>query len=555
LSFFHTFKTNISGIETPSLFTFPFYYDPHPITNIAAKELQEYLELQKDIAHNFGIGSWQEGTPQGKMFGVLVVRTTENKLGYLVAFSGELNDALNPNKFVPRIYDLFDVNSTYPDGQLELQAINKQIEDLESDPNFLNAQETIALKAPAVLERIDQEKQKMKQAKKARKAARTKAENTLNQSKFNILLESLAKESVRDKFLLRQFTENANNELEVHNQEIERYARQIEALKRKRKNTSNRLQREIFDNYVFINKKDEKKTLTEIFPAEQGQYPPAGAGDCAAPKLLQHAFKNNLKPIALGEFWWGAAPSKEIRKHKQFYPACIGRCKPILAHMLKDIPLEENPFTKIPAADKKIEIVFEDDEILVIDKPEEFLSVPGKIINDSVQSRMQNQYSEGPFIIHRLDMSTSGILLLAKTRSSHKFIQSQFIKRSIMKRYVAIVDGILEGDQGIIDLPLILDINDRPRQLVCYEHGKSAKTKWQVIERLEDKTRIHLFPITGRTHQLRVHLSHPKGLNTPIIGDDLYGKKADRLYLHAEEISLIHPNTREKVTFITKAKF
>jgi len=195
--------------------------------------------------------------------------------------------------------------------------------------------------------------------------------------------------------------------------------------------------------------------------------------------------------------------------------------------------------------------------MLVIHKPAEFLSVPGIHIQDSVYTRIKHKYPNitGPIIVHRLDMSTSGILLIAKNKKAHKELQRQFITKTVKKRYEALLDGDLKETTGSIDLPLRVDLNDRPRQLVCYEHGKPAHTNWEVLERKAGKTRVHLFPISGRTHQLRVHASHKLGLNMPIVGDDLYGKKANRLHLHAAAIEFTHPTTKEKMIFHKKAEF
>jgi tRNA pseudouridine32 synthase/23S rRNA pseudouridine746 synthase len=264
-----------------------------------------------------------------------------------------------------------------------------------------------------------------------------------------------------------------------------------------------------------------------------------------------------LRPVAMAEFWWGVSPAPEIKKHKQFYSACRGKCEPILHHMLEGMSLEDNPMMMYDGETKKITTVYEDDELLIINKPTEFLSVPGKVIKDSVWMRMKHKYPEatGPLIVHRLDMSTTGLMIIAKTKEAHKEIQSQFINRKIKKRYIALLDGVVEEDEGYINLPLRQDYEDRPRQLVCHEHGKRARTSWNVLERKENTTKIHFHPITGRTHQLRVHAAHHLGLNMPIIGDDLYGKKGDRLHLHAEWIEFDHPKTKERVSFHADADF
>ena len=259
----------------------------------------------------------------------------------------------------------------------------------------------------------------------------------------------------------------------------------------------------------------------------------------------------------MAEFWWGASPKSEIRKHKQFYPSCTGKCEPILGHMLKDIVMDENPLLINAAAHKDFEIIYQDEDVLVVNKPEEMLSVPGINITDSVYSRVKNLFpnADGPLIVHRLDMSTSGILILALNKKAHKFLQAQFIKRTIEKRYEALLDGIVITEEGFIDLPLRGDLEDRPRQMVCYEYGKSARTKYKVVGIEDGKTRIHFWPITGRTHQLRMHASHPLGLNCAIVGDDLYGQKNIRLHLHAAYIKFEHPTTKQIITFSCKPNF
>ena len=554
---FQYFKTVISGIKLPKKFTFPFYYEPHQLSKIAVAELHQYLENQTDFTHNFGINNNLKETAVGKMFGVLVVENHNNEIGYLAAFSGKLTDKSSPEKFVPAIFNTHAKDSFYKIEEEKLNTFSKQITALESDVRFLEVQKTLQHKTSFVENDLQKQRNKMKLAKKDRKIRRTKAKAILNPNEFANFNKKLEQESFNDQFLYKELLEYRESQLIKNQKEAALFTDKISLLKTARKNKSAELQEELFNKYQFLNQQKITKGITEIFPNYAIQKPPAGTGDCAAPKLLQYAFNNNLKPIALAEFWWGISPNTEIRKHKNFYPACQGRCKPVLTHMLEGIEMDENPLLKNVSENKELEIVFEDDAILVINKPAEFLSVPGKEISDSVYTRIKKKYpnATGPLIVHRLDMSTSGILLLSKTKEANKILQSQFIKRTIKKRYVALLDGIINKKEGEINLPLRVDLDDRPRQLVCDEHGKNAKTKWKIITQLDNKTRIHLFPITGRTHQLRVHVSHPLGLNTPIIGDDLYGKKANRLHLHAEFIAFSHPTTHKEMSFTVEADF
>jgi tRNA pseudouridine32 synthase/23S rRNA pseudouridine746 synthase len=356
---------------------------------------------------------------------------------------------------------------------------------------------------------------------------------------------------------MKKLKELWKTKLQLLRDEIAPFEQKIEALTEQRAEKSAYLQQQLFEAYFFLNKEGHQKNLDEIFKDTDEKKPPAGAGECAAPKLLQYAFAKKLTPIALAEFWWGKSPQSEIRQHTNFYGACKAKCAPILAHMLHGIELDPNPLLVNPAEGKDIPIIYEDDVLLVVNKPAEFLSVPGKTISDSIYTRIKKMRPEatGPIIVHRLDMSTSGILVLTKTEEAYHHLQAQFIKRSVKKRYAALLDGKIDAVEGQIELPLRVDLNDRPRQMVCLEHGKKAVTYWKKITTIQEKTLVHFFPVTGRTHQLRVHSAHIDGLNIPIFGDDLYGKKSTRLFLHAEWISIIHPTSNKKIQFEIKNDF
>ncbi len=278
---------------------------------------------------------------------------------------------------------------------------------------------------------------------------------------------------------------------------------------------------------------------------------PQGAGDCAIVKLLQYAFSHGLTPLTMAHFWWGKSPAPQMLKHKYFYEASKNKCEPILTHMLAGIEVDENPLEQNPAEGKELSIVYQDNDMVIINKPAEFLSVPGKTITDSVYSRMRAMFpdSDSPLIVHRLDMSTSGLIVIALTKDAHKALQKQFIERTVEKRYVALLEGTSEANEGVIDFPMRVDLDDRPRQIVCYQYGKPAQTTWQVLERKNGRTKVYYYPKTGRTHQLRVHSAHIKGMNMPIVGDDLYGQKGDRLCLHAQYLAFNHPTTNERVVF------
>jgi len=556
LNYFQNFKAAVSKIALPEKFTFPFYYEPHPLAKIATNELQEYLENQTDFTHNFGLSKKETSLPIGKMFGVLVVKNKQNKIGYLAAFSGKLADKSLPSKFVPPVFNMRTAGSFYLKGEAEIDEINKQLSILKTDEDYISRKKSFQ----KTLKKIDTDlalgREKLKLHKKERKARKKNGQSTLNELDYNALITKLVQESFNDQFFYKALQEYYEAKIAKIKEGFSDFENKIASLKKQRKEKSNDLQQTLFSKYAFLNKEKEQKNLLDIFdnPALK---PPAGSGECTAPKLLQHAFLNDLTPICMAEFWWGISPNSAIRKHKNFYPACQGRCKPILNHMLEGVKMDANLLLENLAEKQPLEIVYEDAVLLVVNKPAEFLSVPGKDITDSVYTRIKAQYpnTSGPLIVHRLDMSTSGILILTKTKEANKILQSQFIKRTIKKRYVALLDGEISENSGKIQLPLRVDLDDRPRQLVDFEYGKNAITDWEIIKKEKGKTKVHFYPITGRTHQLRVHAAHKDGLNTPIVGDDLYGKKENRLHLHAEFIEFSHPSTKEIMRFTVAADF
>jgi len=556
LKHFQHFKTDISNINLPEKFTFPFYYEPDDLAKIAVRELQEYLEDQKDFQHDFGLQDSKNSTAIGKMFGVLVVQNKFNEIGYLTAFSGKLGDNSLPEKFVPPVFNMRAEGSFYVKGETELDKINQEISALKEDETFISLHKSVKKRFQDIEEDLAFQRKKMKILKSERKNRKKTLVNHLSEIDFQILCNKLAQESFNDQFFYKELKEYYENDLHEKLRKLAHFEEKIAFLKKERIQKSNYLQETLFQNYAFLNSEKEPKSLLDIF-SNPPIKPPAGSGECAAPKLLQYAFLNDLKPICMAEFWWGISPNSEIRKHKNFYPACQSRCKPILSHMLKDMKMNENLLIENLSEHQDISIIYEDDELIVVNKPTEFLSVPGKEISDSVYTRMKEKYPEatGPLIVHRLDMSTSGILVLTKTKEANKILQEQFIKRTVKKRYVALLDGKLEEKNGKISLPIRLDLNDRPKQLVDFEFGKKAETFWEIIRIENDKTRVYFYPITGRTHQLRVHAAYKTGLNAPIVGDDLYGKKEKRLYLHAEFIEFLHPKTMEKMSFSVTPEF
>lgn len=555
--FFWAFKKKVNALALPEKFTFPFYYTPHELSLIATEELKQYLTDQKDFQHNFGLKNGQQGLVIGKMFGVLVVEGQDGELGFLAAFSGKLANSNHHKRFVPPVFDMLKEDGYYKIEELEINALTREIELLEQNEEIEKAATFLKQESALMEERLELQRQKSRKAKQERKVWRTEAEAGLTGEALEERLGKIKHESLCFKFYQKDLINYWNIRTQMAKQALQKIQQPIFELKELRKLRSSALQNKLFSEYNFLNGEGQQKSLQTIFQHTIFEIPPAGAGECAAPKLLHYAFLNGLKPVCMAEFWWGASPKSEVRKHGHYYPACKGKCEPILSHMLVGLSVEDNPMDAFESANKQIKIVFEDDDLVVINKPHDFLSVPGKTIKDSVYERMKKMYpnATGPLIVHRLDMATSGIMLIAKNKESHKALQAQFIQRTIKKRYEAILDGSLELRKGRVELPLRVDIEDRPRQLVCYEHGKPALTIWEKRAEKDGRTRVYFYPISGRTHQLRVHAAHKDGLNTAIVGDELYGSKSDRLHLHAGFIQFNHPINQQLMKFTISADF
>ena len=545
------------GATPPPRFTYPFYYRPHPLALAAAADLQDHLLTQRKWAYDFGLASERPTGGRGKMFGVLVVKNLDGELGYLAAYSGKLAESNHLPGFVPPVFDLLDPDGFYKVGEIKVHELTLRIEALRESAGFREAEADYSAAVARMEVEVTEERKKVKAGKARRKAQRTAATTALGIPAMHELEERLRAESIRESYGLKDLRRVQELCVCQKKKILDEYHYMLHRLTDQRAAMSAHLQNRIFDQYTFLDATGTDRSLGSIFRDTVFGTPPAGAGECAAPKLLQFAYRRGLEPLALAEFWWGESPSSAIRKHGHFYPACRGKCEPILGHMLRGLPTDPNPLLENPGADTTIDVIYQDDAILVIDKPADLLSVPGKRIADSVQHRIRARYpaATGPLIVHRLDMSTSGLLLLAKTKEAHKLLQRQFFKRSVSKRYVAILEGQVLGSSGTIDLPLRGDLEDRPRQIVCRTQGKSARSHWEVVARDTHTTTVHFWPVTGRTHQLRVHAAHPEGLNAPILGDDLYGQPGDRLHLHAELLEFTHPVTKQALSFTVPAPF
>ncbi|MFQ3212752.1 MAG: tRNA pseudouridine32 synthase/23S rRNA pseudouridine746 synthase [Marivirga sp.] len=539
--------TSFSDLELteklPEKFTFPFAYEPHPLAETASEHLQKSLSTfynGKELA--------------GKMYGVLVVRNSVGKVGYLVAFSGQLEDYKHTISFVPSVHNRLKVGDFFKKGEALLQQINQKLIKLEKQPAYLRLQKEMALLKKKAASEVE-EKRAQKNARKANRKQKRVALDSLSSSAYEEAKKQLDQESIDIHFDYKKLNEAWNRKIGKLQSKLAQFENEIEALKKGRKQKSHSLQQQLFDQYQFFNAKGKTKSLVKIF--EPLGPPPGGAGDCAAPKLLQHAYSNGYQPLAMAEFWWGKTPKSQLRKEGRYYPACAGKCKPILGHMLEGLTVEDDPMLNYNADDNIIETLFEDEELLIINKPAGLLSIPSKLISDAVASRMRVLFPDatGPMVAHRLDKLTSGLMIITKSLEAYKIIQQQFINKTIQKEYVALLEGKITKERGTIDLPLAVDEFNRPMQMVSIDKGKKSVTQYQVLGHSDNRTLIQFMPITGRTHQLRVHSAHPAGLDAPIVGDTLYGKKDERLMLHAARISFNHPINGERLTFYKEAVF
>ena len=569
----------------------PLDYEPHPLCIQACKEVQEMLARRED---------WQEEIARGKMFGVLIVENVKTdtdvpkwgypaadseapKWGYLAAYSGQIGGRSDWEDFVPAVFDYLQPDGYFKTHEAEISRINQSISHLEKDERMKEARTLIRQLQEEWKRTIAAYQEKMKEAK-AKRDSRREAGNLSEAEEAEMIRESQFMKAE-----LRRLKKSLSEKTALET-EFEDYQENILRLKQLRKQLSDALQQWLFSQFRMMNQEGESKDLLEIFRDEAlkeypqaaiatsriaalKMVPPAGSGECCEPKLLQYAYQHGYKPLQMAMFWWGESPKEEIRHHLQFYPACNGKCKPILHWMLPPSVFEspasaengiggqKGPFPKqVEMLYEQVETLYEDCELTVIHKPAGLLSVPGKDSSQpSVYALMRSKYPEatGPLIVHRLDMSTSGVMMIAKTEFAYHRLQKAFLNHQIQKKYVAIISGKDIPEKGIISLPLMPDYLDRPRQIVDHEQGKEAITEYEVLEPVDDShLRIALYPKTGRTHQLRVHCAHQEGLNAPILGDPLYGnEKAARLHLHAEEITFEHPLTGKKMTITRKADF
>lgn len=543
------------------VFPNPFYYEPSPLARLAVALLQQSLPMLKE----------------GKMFGVLIVEYG-GKLGYLQAYSGQL-ECISDDSFVPLVFDYLQPNGYFKIHEAEITALNHEIEVLKQSDDYEKAIKKIADLKVEAQQVVAEAQQKMVIAKRLRDERRKEKA---------IVSEDEQREMIREsqymKAELHRIKKRYAALLQEAEAEVEAYSSRIVGLKNDRKRKSDHLQRWLFSQFTFLNAQGEHSDLLSIFRnyyllhspksvlathyAAMGEqitlFPPSGTGECCEPKLLQYAFTHGMRPVEMAMFWWGESPKTEIRQHGQFYPACNGKCKPLLTWMLKGMNVAANALET--EAEQSIEIIYEDRHLAVIVKPSGMLTVPGRSKRQSVETILRQRWNETdtPIIVHRLDMATSGLLVVARNRYAHKQLQAQFKERTIQKRYVALLSTDLLNrvglpKEGTISLPMCANVLDRPRQMVDKNKGKTAITHYKIIGKIplhdsyySEAVKVELRPETGRTHQLRVHCAHSEGLACPILGDTLYGKRADRLYLHAEYLAFTHPTTGKPLSFESK---
>ena len=539
------FDQPIAFSAWPKAFPFPFYHKPDDIALKAAEQVKQLLG--KSTKHDFN--------EQGKMFGVLVVEYQHGELGFLMGYSGKLKNNEKPKGFVPPVVDVHQKDSFFKREEKALDVLTEKIERLSAMPDFVKAKKDYqnALKEHGRF--IASSRQTIKTNKAKRKQIRVSILEKASEIQID-KLSQLSLESKLEQIAYKKEKKQRSAALLVLEDAFLTFEKNIKNIKAKRAEKSKKLQEQVFKAASFLNFKGEKKDLFSLFKGAYQGVPPSGAGECSGPRLLQSCYKLGFKPITFTEFWWGAPPKKQLRKHNTHYAACRGKCEPILGHMLKGVKIKDNPLGEAQK-NKVIDVLYEDKEVLVVNKPHGLLSVPGKNIKQSVISvlKKENSATYDLFPVHRLDRQTSGVLLLAKNKTSLAALQMQFEKRSTKKEYVALLDGVLAQKEGEIILPLATDYNDRPRQLVCFERGKYAETKYELLGVDKGVSRVRFYPKTGRSHQLRAHSAFHDGLNMAIVGDDLYGRHQERMYLHAEKLIFIHPKTNKEVTVCAPTPF
>lgn len=535
----HLFPPDTS-FSIPERFTDPFRYSPHPLVSVAADMLIRRISCSEELSSHFS---------DGKMLGVLIVSNDRGQIGYLCAFSGNIAGHNHLEGFVPPIFDLLDPSGYFKIKEAEITAVNNAISALEKSSDLKSLRQESARAEACRNEEITLQKARMAISKRERDEIRSEISDPSR-------LEDLVRESQFEKAELRRLKLGWEERIRSIKDQIQAIEEELRIMKRRRAEMSDELQKWIFSQFIVHNALGESASIREIF-SRIGTIPPGGTGECAAPKLLEHAFRKGLKPLAMGEFWYGRSPATAVRTHGHFYPSCTSKCGPLLSYMLQGLEIGQEK----DQVSGKPEIIFEDDNIIAVSKPSGMPSVKGLDGRESLEEWLCTAYCQNIYPVHRLDMDTSGIILFAKDSDTSAALQKQFEDHKISKTYIARLSktsegmALTSGDKGEIHLALSADFDERPRQKVDQQQGKQSITEYQVECIREDGCIDIVFhPRTGRTHQLRVHSAHLLGLGHPIVGDLLYGgSSVARLHLHASEISFNHPVTGEDITIGTSA--
>ena len=540
----HRFSSDVSLEGLPSRFNNPFYYSPHRLCVAAADAVRDILSCNKVLSAEVA---------KGKMFGVLVVQKDE-RVGFLAAFSGLLAGSNAIEGFVPPVYDLLSPQGYFKQEEEKISVLNRKIRAKEGSCEFVATVETVEVLKRAMEEELAAMRAAMHESKRRRDALRSSAVLSKEEE------ASLVRESQFQKAEFKRVASRWQQKVLESEEKAALYKTELARLKEERKMRSAALQEWLFTQFKVLNARGEEKNLLEIFSVSTGNLPPAGSGECAAPKLLQYAYKHGYTPLAMAEFWVGDSPAGEVRRDGCFYGSCKSKCEPILSFMLQGLDVEENALEK--GGDiSSVAVVYEDEHLIVADKPSGVLSVPGVVGGMSVQQWLRDNYlhSNEVYVVHRLDMATSGLLVAAKSIEVYKAMQRMFALREVRKKYVALLDGVPVKKDGVINLPLSADYFDRPRQKVDEVNGKEALTRFEVLKTVlfngKECAFVQFEPLTGRTHQLRVHAASKEGLDAPIVGDALYGTVADRLMLHAASLSFLHPVSGEEISLEAKTPF
>ncbi len=526
--------------ELPARLNDPFDYEPHPLCMEAARQVCDHVAQ----------GVLRDEVMQGKMLGVLVCQTPDGQVGFLAAYSGQLGGRADWPWFVPAVFDYLQPDGYFKQEEARISAINAEIVRHEQADDYVKLKEQLQRQQTEAEQAIAAFRQDMAEKKRRRDALRLSG-NSQDEA-------ALVRESQFLKAELRRLKASWRQAISATEAALQPMRDAQERLRQERHLRSDALQRWLFDHFVMVNSLGEQSSLTAIFSHTPQGMPPSGTGECCAPKLLQYAFLHHLRPLSIAEFWQGPSPRMEVRHHGQYYPACRGKCKPLLGWMLQTLsrPLPVGRGADRLAAERAadgVKVVYADEVLLVVDKPSGLLSVPGLTGENSVESLLGRQYGD-VYMVHRLDQDTSGLMVVARTIEAYHALQQQFLARTIYKMYIAVVEGVVDGN-GTIHLPLRPYPLDRPRQVVDHEQGKEAVTDYSVLAHEGNRTRLALTPHTGRTHQLRMHCAHQEGLGCPIVGDRLYGKPAERLLLHAAKLTFTHPSSGERLAFTSPAPF